>query len=123
MPVTERRDSFRQRHAGHVREIHRHLPEASWRECKRLGRQQVSRPPVWRPGDVVRLKEFADGHPLSGAVRVVRSVTAAFTAPDQFAATWRVHFEPDGLSVVAGLVERFATEGEAARVTFRRRAA
>lgn len=81
------------------------------------GDQQISRLPhdngtPYRPGQWVKVRDFSDASPDSGAVRRVKSLTCSITTPEQRRAIWRVHLEPDGRSVAASCVERHATIAE-----------
>ena len=78
------------------------------------GPQQVTRIPPYRPGNWVKVKNFANGDlgsDLSGKIRRVKSVTCSINSPEQKRAVWRIHFE-DGRCLEWHLIERIATERE-----------
>src|SRR3954447_5970980 len=60
------------------------------------GPQQVTRIPPFRPGNWVKVRDFANaelGSDLSGKIRRVKSVTCSINSPEQKRAIWRIHFE------------------------------
>ena len=78
------------------------------------GPQQVTRIPPFRPGNWVKVRDFANGElgsDLSGKIRRVKSVTCSINSPEQKRAIWRIHFE-DGRCLEWHLIERIATERE-----------
>lgn len=79
--------------------------------------QQITRIPPYRPGDWVKIKDFAPGNldSLSGRIRQVRSISCSITDPDTKPIVWLVHFG-DGLCLEWHLVERKATEEEIQRL-------
>lgn len=82
------------------------------------GRQQLTRIPPYRPGDWVKVKDFASGDlgsDLSGKVRRVKAITCSINSPDQRRAVWRIHFD-DGRRLEWHLIERLATAAERERV-------
>lgn len=86
-------------------------------------RQQITRIPSYRPGDLVKIKSFgpADADPasLSGKVRRVKSLTCSITAPDQKIAVWRVHFD-DGRCLTCDFIKGLARPEEIKSILYRK---
>jgi hypothetical protein len=80
------------------------------------GRQQVTRIPPYRPGDLVKLKDTAGADDRTWGLGTrplrVRTITCSITEADQRRPIWRVHYE-NGRSVEWHMIERIVAEREA----------
>ncbi|MDO8612776.1 MAG: hypothetical protein Q7R32_08135 [Dehalococcoidia bacterium] len=80
---------------------------------QRVGPQQVTRIPPYRPGTWVRLVRIMgeEWRGRYGKVRRVKSLACSITQPEQKLAVWLVFFE-DGRCVYPAQIERLATDEE-----------
>ncbi|MDO8615308.1 MAG: hypothetical protein Q7T33_06175 [Dehalococcoidia bacterium] len=90
------------------------VPQPRQYRPQRVGPQQVTRIPPYRPGQWVRVCQFLREGVVrgrQGKVRRVKSLSCAITGQNQAAAVWRVHFD-DGFCVIPAQIERLATDEE-----------
>ncbi|MDO8612780.1 MAG: hypothetical protein Q7R32_08155 [Dehalococcoidia bacterium] len=90
------------------------VPQPRQYRPQRVGPQQVTRIPPYRPGTWVRVRRLTGEGVVRGGqgkVRRVKSLACSITQPEQKLAAWRVFFE-DGRCVSPAQIERLATDEE-----------